>query len=222
MDYVIGCDITVLSRSVLKKVSDGRIRIADGLESELSYENLSNMFKEAKTSFVNCDGKTIKDMPTSEIFIIIKKINKQKTLIGLSVMKRIAGAPSEKKGIARWFEESRDKVVEERSFFADGFEKEKDYFDNSILSHYKASVGSGQIGTAEYKDKIVSRVKSRNILGITVTGTTLFILNILIWGLVFKNFALGICFAICFTGSFAMITNKAETEEKERTSGGNE
>lgn len=221
MDYVFSCDITVLSKYNLKKIADGRIRIADGLKNELSYEKLSDMLAEAKTPFTDCNGKTIKDMPTSEIFIMIKKINKQKHIIGLAVMKRIAGTPSEKKGIERWFEESRDKVVEEKRFFADGFEKEETYFDESIISHYKSSVGSGQIGTAEYQDKIISRIKSRNILGITVTGTSLFILNIIIWGLLFKNFALGLCFAICFTGSFAMVTSKAKTEEKDLANNGN-
>ena len=90
MDYVKGCDITVLTKYNLKKVEDGRIRIADSLSTVLSYEKLSSMLTEAKKNFVDCNGKTIKDMPTSEIFIMIKKINKQKYIIGLSVMKRIA------------------------------------------------------------------------------------------------------------------------------------
>ena len=215
MDYVKGCDITVLTKYNLKKVEDGRIRIADSLSTVLSYEKLSSMLTEAKKNFVDCNGKTIKDMPTSEIFIMIKKINKQKYIIGLSVMKRIAGAPSEKKGIERWFEESRDRVVEDLRFFADGFEKEKAYFDESMISHFKSSVGSGQIGTAEYQDRIISRIKSKNILGITVTATSLFILNIIIWGVLFKNIAIGICFALCFSGSYTMITYRAKTEEKE-------
>ena len=82
MDYVKGCDITVLTKYNLKKVADGRIRIADGLKNDLSYEKLSGMLQEAKMSFVDCNGKTIKDMPTSEIFIMIKKIDRQKYIIG--------------------------------------------------------------------------------------------------------------------------------------------
>ena len=93
MDYVKGCDINVLSKFYLKRIADGRIEIAENLRDVLSYEVLSDMLVEAKTSFVDSNGKTIKDMPSAEIFFMTKKIDKKKILIGLSVIKRIAGEP---------------------------------------------------------------------------------------------------------------------------------
>ena len=70
MDYVKGIDIFGLSRFNLKKIADGRIAIADGLRDVLSYDVLSNMLAEAKIDFVDGHGKTIKDLPNSEIFVM--------------------------------------------------------------------------------------------------------------------------------------------------------
>ena len=145
MDYVKGCDINVLSRFALKRIADGKIEIYEGLRDVLSYEILSNMLAEAKKNFVDSYGKEIKDYPAAEIFVMTKKINKKKTIIGLSCIKRIAGEPSDKTGIARWFESSTTKAFEDKRIFAEGFEKEEAYFDHSMLDHLKNSVGSGQI-----------------------------------------------------------------------------
>ena len=84
-----------------------------------------------------------------------------------------------------------------------------------MIEHFRNSIGSGQAKEAEYQDKIVSRVDSKKILGITVTKTAMFIAMMIIWGLAFKNLALGICFAICFVGGFTVVTNKAQTEQKD-------
>ena len=214
MDYVKGCDIFVLSKFNLKRIADGRIVIADGLKNVLNYEVLSNMLAEAKIDFVNGNGKTIKDLPNGEIFVMTKKIDNVMTIIGLSYIKRIAGEPSDKKGIDAWFEESRDKKIEYRRFFAEGFEKEMEMFDSSMISRFKDSVGWGQIAEAEYQDKIVSRGPGKKVLGVVISHTLFFLLMIVIWGLIFKNLALGICFALCFAGSFAVVTNKTKAEEK--------
>ena len=65
-----------------------------------------------------------------------------------------------------------------------------------------------------YRDKIISRIKGKKVLGYYISSTALFIAMIIIWGLIFKNFAIGICFALCFVGSFTIVTNKTKTEEK--------
>ena len=214
MDYVKGCEVFELSKYVLKKIGNGSIGISDGLKDVLSYESISEMFAEAKTDFTNAAGRTIRDLPSGEIFIMTKKIDKKKYIIGLSFIRRIAGMPSGKTGIAAWFEESTDRQVEERRFFAEGFEEEKEYFDHSMIDHFKNYVGWGQIGEAEYQDKIISRAKGVKFLGVWISQTLFFILMIIVWGLIFKNFAIGICFALCFAGSFALVTNKAKSEEK--------
>lgn len=215
MEYVKGTDINELSKFWLKRIEDGRIIIHESLRDVLSYEILSNMLSEAKQSFVNEEGKVIKNMPQAEILFMTKKIDKKKYLIGLSEIKRLAGTPSDKTGIARWLEDSRDLLEEGRRFFAEGFEKEMAYFDHSIIDHLRNKVGSGQAHEAEYQDKIISRVKYKKVLGINVTRFALFIAMLILWSICFKNVGLGICFAICFVGSFTMITNKTKSEEKD-------
>lgn len=215
MEYVKGCDIIGLSKYSLKKITDGRIEIAEGLRDVLSLEILSGLFEEAKTDFTDGNGKTIKGLPSGEIFVMTKKIDKKKYIIGVSCIKRIAGEPSGKKGIDSWFEGSRDKMIEDKRFFADGFEKEMAYFDHSMIDHFRNSVGFDQIGEAEYQDKIITKASGKKVLGIYFSSTALFITMIIVWGLIFKNFAIGICFALCFIGSFTMVTNKAKSSEKD-------
>jgi hypothetical protein len=215
MEYVKGCDIIGLSKYSLKKITEGRIEIAEGLRDVLSLEILSGLFEEAKTDFTDGNGKTIKGLPSGEIFVMTKKIDKKKYIIGVSCIKRIAGEPSGKKGIDSWFEGSRDKMIEDKRFFADGFEKEMAYFDHSMIDHFRNSVGFDQIGEAEYQDKIITKASGKKVLGIYFSSTALFITMIIVWGLIFKNFAIGICFALCFIGSFTMVTNKAKSSEKD-------
>ena len=215
MEYVRGTDINSLSRFFLKRVANGKIEIHESLRNELSYEILSDMLSEAKQGFVNEEGKLIKEMPQAEILVMTKKIDKKKYIIGLTEIRRFAGTPSDKTGIAHWLEDSRDLLKEGRRFFAEGFEKEMAYFDHSVIDHLRNSVGSGQSHEAEYQDKIISRVKYKKVLGINVSRFALFITMLILWSVAFKNIGLGICFAICFVGSFTMITNKSKSEEKD-------
>lgn len=214
MEYVRGTDINTLSKFWLKRVADGRIEIHESLRDVLSYEVLSSMLAEAKQSFVTAEGKVIKDMPQAEIYFMTKKINKKKYLIGLSEIRRIAGTPSDKKGLERWFEDSRDRFEEGRRFFAEGLDKELAYFDHSMIGHLRSRVGSGQAHEAEYRDKLISRVEYKKVLGINITRFALFIAMLILWSVVFKNVGLGLCFAICFIGSFTVVTNKSQSEEK--------
>ena len=91
MEYVRGTDIYTLSRFSLKRIAAGKIEIHESLRNVLSYEVLSNMLTEAKQSFVTADGKVIKDMPSAQIFVMTKKIDKKKYIIGLTEIRRIAG-----------------------------------------------------------------------------------------------------------------------------------
>ena len=215
MDYVKGCDIFGLSNFNLKRIANGKIEIEESLQNVLSYEVLSVMLAEAKVNFTDGNGKIIKGMPTAEIFVMTKKIDRKKYIIGVSVIKRIAGEPSGKTGPDAWFESSRDSVIEDKRFFAQGFEKEMEMFDQHMIEHFKSAVGSGQIREAEYQNKIISRAPGKKVLGIYLSSTAIFIAMIIVWGLIFKNFALGICFALCFTSCFAVVTNKTKSEEKD-------
>ena len=215
MDYVKGCDIFGLSNFNIKRIANGKIEIEESLQNVLSYEVLSDMLAEAKVNFTDGNGKIIKGMPTAEIFVMTKKIDRKKYIIGVSVIKRITGEPSGKTGPDAWFEASRDSVIEDKRFFAQGFEKEMEMFDQHMIEHFKSAVGSGQIREAEYQNKIISRAPGKKVLGIYLSSTAIFIAMIIVWGLIFKNFALGICFALCFTSCFAVVTNKTKSEEKD-------
>jgi hypothetical protein len=83
-----------------------------------------------------------------------------------------------------------------------------------MIGHFRSSVGSGSAGSAEYADKVITRVKSRKLLGITFSTTAIFIMMIIVWGILFKNIGLGICFALCFTSCFTIVMSKGKTEEK--------
>jgi hypothetical protein len=84
-----------------------------------------------------------------------------------------------------------------------------------MIDHLRNSVGMGQLHEAEYQDKLISRAKSKNVLGITFTKTGLFIAMIILWSCIFHNIALGFIFALCMIGSFTLVTNKAKSEEKD-------
>ena len=84
MAYVKGTDISGLSRFFLKRVANGKIEIHNSLRSVLSYDVLSTMLAEAKQDFVSAEGKVIRDMPQAEIFVMTKKIDGVKYIIGLS------------------------------------------------------------------------------------------------------------------------------------------
>jgi hypothetical protein len=84
-----------------------------------------------------------------------------------------------------------------------------------MIDHFRNSVGFDQIGEAEYQDKIITKASGKKVLGIYFSSTALFITMIIVWGLIFKNYAIGICFALCFIGSFTMVTNKAKSSEKD-------
>jgi hypothetical protein len=106
-------------------------------------------------------------------------------------------------------------MVEESRFFAEGYEKEQAYFDHCMIDHFRNSVGIGQLHEAEYQDKLISRAKSKTVLGITFTKTGLFIAMIILWSSVFHNIALGFIFALCMTGSFTLVTNKVKSQESD-------
>ena len=73
MEYVRGTDIYTLSRFSLKRLAAGKLEIHESLRSVLSYEILSGLLEEAKTDFVDANGKTIKDMPSALFFVTTMK-----------------------------------------------------------------------------------------------------------------------------------------------------
>ena len=214
MGYVKGCDVTVLSKYMFKKFENGKLEIADELKEMLSLDQLREMLETTSKNFIDYSGKEVKGQPSEYIYVIFKKINKQKILLGLATIKRVAGEPSGKTGLAKMFESSRDSYISDEKIFAPGYEKEEEYFEESVIAHLKDSVGMGQVNTAEYGDKIIERTDKKEIAGGLVISRTIYFLSMwFLWGLIFHNWGLGLCFAFLFLSSFVMITSKAGTKE---------
>ena len=214
MGYVKGCDVTVLSRYMLKKFENGKIEIVDELKEMLSIEQLREMFETSSMNFIDHSGKEVKGQPSGYIFVMFKKINKQKYLLGFAKIKRVAGEPSGNTGLAKAFENSRDSYILDERVFAPGYEKEEEYFDESVIAHLKDNVGMGQVKTAEYGDKIIERAEKKEIVKGLVVGRTVYFLAMwVLWGLIFHNWGVGLCFAFLFLSSFVMITSKSGTKE---------
>ena len=214
MGYVKGCDVTILSKYMFKKFENGKLEIADELKEMLSLDQLREMLETTSKNFIDYSGKEVKGQPSGYIYVIFKKINKQKYLLGLAKFKRVAGEPSGKTGLAKMFESSRDSYISDEKIFAPGYEKEEEYFDESVIAHLKDNVGMGQVNAAEYGDKIIERTDKKEIAGGLVISRTIYFLSMwFLWGLIFHNWGLGLCFAFLFLSSFVMITSKAGTKE---------
>ena len=214
MGYVKGCDVTILSKYMFKKFENGKLEIADELKEMLSLDQLREMLETTSKNFIDYSGKEVKGQPSGYIYVIFKKINKQKYLLGLAKFKRVAGEPSGKTGLAKMFESSRDSYISDEKIFAPGYEKEEEYFDESVIAHLKDNVGMGQVNAAEYVDKIIERTDKKEIAGGLVISRTIYFLSMwFLWGLIFHNWGLGLCFAFLFLSSFVMITSKAGTKE---------
>ena len=214
MGYVKGCDVTILSKYMFKKFENGKLEIADELKEMLSLDQLREMLETTSKNFIDYSGKEVKGQPSGYIYVIFKKINKQKILLGLATIKRVAGEPSGKTGLAKMFESSRDSYISDEKIFAPGYEKEEEYFDESVIAHLKDNVGMGQVNAAEYVDKIIERTDKKEIAGGLVISRTIYFLSMwFLWGLIFHNWGLGLCFAFLFLSSFVMITSKAGTKE---------
>ena len=213
MGYVKGCDVVVVSNYIMKKIENGKYVMNNDLKYELSVEDMKNMLEKANRDFVTAEGKVDCGRPSGQLFMITKKIDKQRVILGVAAFERVAGAPSTKTGIAKWFEPSRDRYVLTERLFVPGFEQEEEYFDESILEHFKGTIGLGQAMEAEYLDKLVAKTDKKTFFGHPITQATFLVLMTLMWGTIFQNYGIGLCFAFIFSSSYTMITCKTKSVE---------
>lgn len=108
------------------------MREAEEIKDKLSVEKLRDLLDEALKDFVDYSGAVKHGVNSGRIFILLKKIEKQKTLLGISVVKRVQGMPSGKTGFAAWFESSPDSYVAEEKIFAPGYEAEEQFYYDYI------------------------------------------------------------------------------------------
>ena len=219
MGYVKGCDITLLSNYTMKMFDSGKLVLADGLKDFITVDELKGIVAAANGNFVDPEGKEIKGRQAGLVYVLMKKVDKQKQIMGFAYMKRYAGEPTDKTGLAKVFANSTDSYRLEERMFASGFEAEEQYFDESVLSHLRDYVSYGQVKEAEYLDKMVVKKDKMKFLGTYIGEVVYFIAMMVIWGFVFHNIGLGICFALLFTTSFTMIVSKNKTEAKDVAGG---
>lgn len=217
MANVKGCDLVIISKSIINKIENGKLFIDESLNEQMSLDKLKEIFEESKQNFIDINGVVKSGVPMGHLYAMLKKKeDKKKYLLGVAYFKRIPGEDSGKTGIAKIFEESVDSYDTAERFFAEGFQPEEEYFDECVLNHLKDQVGMGQVKSADYLDKSVVQIDKKNIGGIMVGKTVYFIGMWLIWGFAFKNWGLGLCFAFLFLTSFTMITAKSKTETTDK------
>ncbi|MCR5215194.1 MAG: hypothetical protein K6E10_12335 [Eubacterium sp.] len=213
MINVKGCSVTIISDFLMRSFNSEKIQIEDSLKESLTLDMLRSYVTEANSDFVKYDGQVDKGRRAGQIYAIIKKIDKQKKLIGIAVIKRVPGAPSTKKGLERIFEDTTDSYVVTEKYFACGFEKEEEYFDQCLINHFKETIGLGMIKEAEYFDKYIVQEDKKTICVYTIGKVSFFILMTLIWGTAFHNMALGIVYAMLFSTCFTTVTSRVKSKE---------
>lgn len=215
MPYVKGCTIDLLTKYTMKKFEQGKYMIEEGFQSSVSLNDLKELLAIIKTDFVNANGKTEKGKESGQVLLMFKKIDKQKKLLGYAYFKRLPGEPSDKTGMQAWFEGTKESYVCEKRMFATGFEKEEEYFDESVIRHLKDVIGFGQVKEAEYFDKMLVIDNSKNNLKGLFGSVGMFVINMILWSLVFHNIGLGICFAFCMTSACVTVVSKKDVKEAE-------
>lgn len=213
MGYVKGCDLSIVSKSIIKKIEEGKMIIAEELKAEMPVDKLKAMFEEASKNFVDITGSEKKGVPSGHVYIMTKKIDKQRVILGAASIKRIPGEQIEGSSLQKMFSESTDSYILGERFFASSYEKEEEYFDECVISHLRDAVGMGQVKTADYLDKIIEKAEKKNIGGVWIGRSAYFIGMWIIWGLALHNWGVGLCFAFMFLTSFTMITAKSKSKE---------
>lgn len=214
MAYVKNCAIDLLTKSVIKKLEQGKYLIEEGFQSKVSLSDLKDLLSMIKTDFVNADGKTEKGKESGQVLLMFKKIDKQKKLLGYAYFKRLPGEPTGKKGLEALFAGSQESYVCEKREFATGFKEEEEYFDESVIRHLKDVIGFGQVKEAEYIDKMLVIDNSKNNLKGIFGSAGMFVINLIIWSLVFHNIGIGICFAFCMTSASVIVVSKRDVIEE--------
>ena len=208
MGYVKGCDIGFLSE---KKMS--REDFAQGFEPGIPVEQLKAEVRELLKPFVNAEGKEQKYTPGGRAYALYKKIDGQKRLIAVALVRRVAEPkPAGEAGTKTFFGTPTD-VYELAHFYRQpGFEAEATYFEETLLGDMRQAVGSGDVREARWGDWLVRPTERKKFGAIELGRLAYFVGMTALWGVVFKNIGLGICYGLLFSMSFTAITSRARAE----------
>ena len=96
MGYVKGCELVNITNYVMKKIEKGQYVMNSDLQYELSIEELRSMLDKANSYFVTADGTEDKYRTAGQIFMMTKKIDKKRVILGVAAFERVSGEPTEK------------------------------------------------------------------------------------------------------------------------------
>ena len=96
-----GCSFTQITKYVLKREN------FDAFEALLPKDELIAKMSEVLTPFIDYNGKKSYH-DAGIVYAMYKKVAKQKHLIAIAIIKRVAGEPEKKKGLEALFANSTD------------------------------------------------------------------------------------------------------------------
>ena len=212
MAHVKGCDISLLPEKKVRQAD-----FAEGFEAAVPVEQLRAEILALHRPFTDAEGRLKKYTPSGLAYGLYKKIDKKKRLIAVALIRRVARKKEKAKGLNALFSNSNDQYVLEHFYQLPGFEEEAAWFDEAVLGDMRQAVGYGQVKEVLWGDRLVQRAEKKKIGAHYVSAGTFFVAMLVVWGLVFDNFGVGLCYALLFMSSFTMITSrtKAETVKKE-------
>ena len=212
MSYVKGCSGVFFSTYFMKKVLDRKIGLSEGLSMRITPEEIEELFRDVNRNFVNAHGEEEKGKPSGQIMGMVKKVGKTKELIGLAVIRRHAiPDPEESSSLRTFFVNVNEYYATEQLLFDPAYTAEAEYFDEVILDHYKDAIGFGQVIRAEHFDREVHRKERKDSAGVVLGGLGFSLGMFVLWSLIFHNLALGLVFALLFSGSYTVVTMRANS-----------
>jgi hypothetical protein len=176
----------------------------------LPKEELMAKMQEMLTPFIDSSGKKSYH-DAGIVYAMYKKVAKNKELIAIAILKRVAGEPEHKKGLEAVFANSPDTYELTEKFVLPQYKEDEAFFDEMILSHLEDIVGAGQAKEAYFEDTRIYLKESVKGMSNMIYNLLIFIGMSILWGTVFNSIALGICFGCCFSTCFHLTTARAKT-----------
>lgn len=199
-----GCSFTQITKYVLKREN------FDAFEALLPKDELIAKMSEVLTPFIDYNGKKSYH-DAGIVYAMYKKVAKQKHLIAIAIIKRVAGEPEKKKGLEALFANSTDTYELTEKFILPDFTEDEEFFDEMVLSHLEDIVGSGQAKEAYFEDTRIYVKEGVKGISQTLYNIIIFIGMACLWGTVFDSIGLGMCFGLCFSTCFNLTTARAKT-----------
>ncbi len=201
-----GCSFTQISKYVLKREN------FEAFDVLLPEKELIAKMREALTPFIDYNGgKSYHD--AGIVYAMYKKVEKKKHLMAIAIVKRVAGKPIKRKGLEVIFANSEDTYELTDKFILPEFQEDEEFFDEMVISHLEDIVGAGQAKEATFGDTRIFVKEGVKGMSQALYNLLIFAGMSLLWGYIFHNIGLGLCFGCCFSTCFHLTTARAKTDK---------